>query len=267
MSYRDYKHLDFDWPEPGILRLTFNNPGRLNAVNAGMHTELARIWHDIDHDPEVRVLVVTGAGSAFSAGGDLRSMVAPNCDDFENTIHTMKEAREIVYGVVNCSKIVVSAMTGPAVGAGLAVGLLADVSIVTPSCRIIDGHTKLGVAAGDHAAIIWPLLCGMAKSKYYLLTCEPLSGEEAERIGLVSLCVPEEQLQDKAVEVAGRLASGSQSAIRWTKQALNGWLRQAAPIYDASAALEMSGFAAPDVREGMTAILEKRAPNFPGREA
>src|SRR5207253_7722450 len=117
------------------------------------------------------------------------------------------------YNIINCSKPIVSAMIGPAVGAGLVVGLLADVSIAARSARIIDGHTRLGLAAGDHAAIVWPLLCGMAK--YHLLTCEPLSGGEPERIGLVSLCVPDEELHERALAVARQLAAGSQSAIRW----------------------------------------------------
>src|SRR5439155_25041222 len=116
---------------------------------------------------------------------------------------------------------IVSATTGPAVGAGLAVGLLADISIVTPAARIVDGHTKLGVTAGDHAAIVWPLLCGMAKAKYHLLLCEPVDGVEAERLGLVSLCVPEEELDERALSVATRLAASSQAAIRHTKLALN----------------------------------------------
>jgi enoyl-CoA hydratase len=153
-------------------------------------------------------------------------------------------------------------MQGPAVGAGLVAGLLADVSIAGKTARIIDGHTRLGVAAGDHAAIVWPLLCGLAKSKYHLLLCEPLSGEEAERIGLVSLCVEDDVLQDKALEIAERLAAGSPTAIRWTKYALNNWLRMAGPTFDTSLALEFLGFNGPDVREGRTSILEKRAPNF-----
>src|SRR3954453_10672792 len=115
-------------------------------------------------------------------------------------------------------------MAGPAVGAGLAVGLLADVSIAAPDARIVDGHTKLGVGAGDHAVIVWPLLCGIAKAKYHLLLCEPLTGEEAERIGLVSLCVPAASLEERALEIAVRLAEGSQAAIRHTKLALNNWL-------------------------------------------
>ena len=148
-------------------------------------------------------------------------------------------------------------------GAGLVCALLADISIAAKSAKIVDGHTRLGVAAGDHAAIIWPLLCGMAKAKYYLLLCEPISGEEAERIGLVSLCVEDAELQDKALQVAQRLASGAQTAIRWSKYALNNWLRQAGPIYDASTALEMLGFTGPEVKEGLASHKEKRKPKFP----
>jgi enoyl-CoA hydratase len=148
------------------------------------------------------------------------------------------------------------------VGAGLAVGLLADISIATPNARIVDGHTKLGVAAGDHAAIIWPLLCGLAKAKYHLLLCEPLDGVEAERIGLVSLCVPEDELEERALAIATRLASGSQQALRHTKLALNNWLRAAGPMFDASLALEFLDLTGPDVHKGVAAVRGKRAPEF-----
>ena len=263
MPYREYTNLDFDVPEPGILRIQFNNPKSLNSVNAGQHSELARIWGDIDRDPEVKVVIVTGAGEAFSSGGDF-GIIEEMAGDFESRILTMREARDICYGVVNCSKPIVSAMTGPAVGAGLAVGLLADVSIATPSTKIVDGHTRLGVAAGDHGVLIWPLLCGMAKAKYHLMTCEPVSGEEAERMGLVSLCVPEEELQDRALAVARKLASLSQSAVRWTKYALNGWLRAAGPIFDVSVAYETIGFGGPDVHEGVATQRENRRPSISG---
>jgi enoyl-CoA hydratase len=175
----------------------------------------------------------------------------------------MKEARDIVYNVISCSKPVVSAMRGVAVGAGLVCGLLADVSIATKDCRIIDGHTRLGVAAGDHAAIVWPLLCGLAKAKYYLLLCETVLGVEAERIGLISLAVEDNELDAKAVDIAVRLAEGAQSAIRWTKHALNNWLRSAGPAFDASLALEFLGFTGPEVKEGLASHLEKRKPAFP----
>jgi len=249
--------------EDGILELVMSTPGKLNAAGHEMHRDLANVWQEVDKDPDTRVVVVRGEGRGFSSGGDL-DLVSDMAEDFAVRIRVLKEARDLVYNVVNCSKPIVSAMHGPAVGAGLVVGLLADVSIAARSARIIDGHTKLGVAAGDHAAIVWPLLCGMAKAKYHLLTCEPLSGEEAERIGLVSLCVDDEELLDRAFAVARTLAAGSQSAIRWTKHALNNWLRLAGPSFDASLALEFLGFGGPDVREGVAALREKRPANFTG---
>ena len=168
-----------------------------------------------------------------------------------------------MYNLVNCEKPVVSAINGVAVGAGLVVALLADISICAEDARLGDGHVKLGVAAGDHAAIIWPLLAGMAKARYYLLTGEMLDGVEAERIGMVTRAVPRERVLDDALAIAQTLATGSQLAIRWTKKALNNWLRTAGPIFDQSAAYEMLGFMGPDVTEGYTALREKRAPNFP----
>jgi enoyl-CoA hydratase len=259
--YAAYQRLKFERPADGVLRIVMSNPGRLNAADKAMHRELAQIWRDIDEDPQVRCAILTGEGTAFSAGGDFE-MIQEIVDDFDMRVRIFKEARDIVYNVIDCSKPVVSAMRGPAVGAGLVCGLLADVSIVTPDAKIIDGHTRLGVAAGDHAAIVWPLLCGMAKAKYYLLTCDPLSGAEAERIGLVSLCVPDAELEAKALEVATKLASGAQQAIRWTKLSLNNWLRSAGPAFDASAALEMLGFTGPEAKEGLASHREKRRPKF-----
>jgi len=119
------------------------------------------------------------------------------------------------------------------------------------------------VAAGDHAAIIWPLLCGMAKAKYYLLTCDKLDGAEAERIGLVSLLAEDAELDGKAVDVASRLAEGAQGAIRWTKYSLNNWLRMAGPSFDASLAMEFMGFSGPEAKEGLQSFLDKRPPEFP----
>jgi len=259
--YAQYQRLKFERPADGVLRIVMSNPGKLNATDQQMHWELAEIWRTIDDDPDVRCAILTGEGNAFSAGGDFE-MIQKIVDDFEMRVRIFKEARDIVYNVINCGKPVVSAMRGPAVGAGLVCGLLADVSIVTPDAKIIDGHTRLGVAAGDHAAIVWPLLCGMAKAKYYLLTCEPLNGAEAERIGLVSLCVPDEELDAKALAVATKLASGAQQAIRWTKLSLNNWLRSAGPAFDASAALEMLGFTGPEAAEGLASHREKRKPKF-----
>jgi len=259
--YAAFPNLELDRPAAGVLRLTLRAAGRLNAVSAAVHGELAAVWRTIGDDEETRAVVVRGADGAFSAGGDL-DLVEEIANDVEVRRRVFHEARDLVYNVVGCPKPIVSAMAGPAVGAGLAVGLLADVSIATPSTRIVDGHTKLGVAAGDHAVLVWPLLCGLAKAKYHLLLCEPLDGVEAERIGLVSLCVPEDELEDRALEIASRLARGAQPAIRHTKLALNNWLRLAGPAFDASLALEFLDFAGPDVREGAAALREKRPPSF-----
>jgi enoyl-CoA hydratase len=260
--YARYQRLEFDRPAPRVLRIRMNNPGKLNAADQTMHGELGVVWRDVDADPDISAVVLTGAGQAFSAGGDFE-MIDGIISDFGARSQNWKEAKDIVYNIINCSKPIVSAMRGPAVGAGLVCGLLADISIAAKKARIIDGHTRLGVAAGDHAAIVWPLLCGLAKAKYYLLLCDPLSGEEAERIGLISLAVEDEELDDKALEIAGRLAAGPPSAIRWTKYALNNWLRQAGPSFDASLALEFLGFTGPEVREGLASFREKRKPNFP----
>jgi enoyl-CoA hydratase len=265
--YTGYHALRLRHHSHGILEIVMSGEGAnksgLATADAHMHRELAEIWRDVDRDPDTRVAVIRGEGKGFSAGGDLH-LVEQMATDFNVRTRVWREARDLVYNVINCSKPIVSAMHGPAVGAGLVAGLLADISIASKTARIIDGHTRLGVAAGDHAAIVWPLLCGMAKAKYYLMLCEPVSGEEAERIGLVSLAVDENDLLPKAFEVAQKLANGSQTAIRWTKYALNNWLRTAGPTFDASLALEFMGFAGPDVREGVSSLRERRAPEFKG---
>jgi enoyl-CoA hydratase len=260
-AYATYQRLKFERPADRVLQIVLDSPGRLNATDARMHEELAYVWRDIDADPDVSVAMIRGAGDAFSAGGDL-ALIEDMANDFATLTRVWREAREMVYNIINCSKPLVSAMHGPAVGAGLVCGILADVSIAAKTARIIDGHTRLGVAAGDHAAIIWPLLCGMAKAKYYLMLCEPISGEEAERIGLVSLAVDEGELFERALDVAKKLAAGSPTAIRWTKHALNNWLRMMGPSFDNSIALECLGFTGPDVREGLASLKEKRAPRF-----
>ena len=259
--YDEFTSLELDRPEEGILRITLRTPGKLNAVGHEAHRHLAEIWKAVDRDPDTRAVLVRGAGGAFSSGGDL-DLVEDIARDWETRLRVFHEARDLVYNIVDCRKPVVAAIDGPAVGAGLAVALLADVSVAAPSARIVDGHTRLGVAAGDHAVLVWPLLCGLAKAKYHLLLCEPVDGVEAERIGLVSLCVPAEELEARALDIARRLAAGSQAAIAHTKLALNNWLRAAAPAFDASLALEFLDMTGPDVGEGVAAVREKRKPSF-----
>ena len=264
-DYSQYPSLRFDGPSDGVLEIVLDAPG-LNAVSPAAHRELADVWLTVDRDPDTRVALIRGEGRGFSAGGsfELLDMLTK---DYAARTRVMREARDLVYNVINCSKPIVSSVHGPAVGAGLVAAMLADVSVVARSARIIDGHTKIGVAAGDHAAICWPLLCGMAKAKYYLLTCDTLTGEEAERIGLVSMCVGDDEVLDRARQVAASLAGGAQSAIRWTKWSLNNWYRMMGPTFDASLGLEFFGFGGPDAAEGIVAVSEKRPPVFGGPTA
>ena len=265
MSLDDYQQLTFSRRDHGVLLITINRPEKYNAADEELHSELARVWNDVAADPQTRVAVITGAGKAFSAGGDL-AMVERMAGDYDRVSHMLKEMSELVYNMINCDKPIVSAINGVAVGAGTVAALLADVAIAAEDARIGDGHVKLGVAAGDHAAIIWPLLAGMAKARYYLLTGEMITGAEAERIGMVAKALPRDQVLDEALRIADQLATGSQPAIRLTKRVLNNWLRAAGPTFDASAAYEMLTFMGPDVTEGVAALREKRAPSFPSAQ-
>jgi len=259
--YARYERLAFDRPSPRVLRITMRSPLKMGAMDARMHREVSEIWRDVDADDSVNVVIFTGEGKTFSAGGDLKHE-RKVCDDYALRMRALKESRDLVTNMLDCRKPIVTAARGWAVGAGLATLLLADVSIVAKDAKFSDGHLKIGVAAGDHAAIIWPILCGMAKAKYYLLTAETFTGEEAERMNLVSLALPDEEVEARAVEIASRLAQGAPAAQRWTKMMLNHWIKQAQPIFDASLALEFTGFAGPEGIEGIDAFLEKRSPSF-----
>ena len=196
---------DHRQPSEGVLRITMDDPG-LNAVSPPVHRDSPTSGSTSTGTPTPGWRCCR-RGQGLLGGRLLRAARRPDVDYAART-RVMREARDLVFNVINCSKPIVSAIHGPAVGAGLVAGILADVSVVGRTARIIDGHTRLGVAAGDHAAICWPLLCGMAKAKYYLLTCDTLTGEEAERIGLVSLCVDDGQVQERALAVAAQLAAG-----------------------------------------------------------
>jgi enoyl-CoA hydratase len=264
VDYSGYEFLNVERRDDGVVLVVLDRPEVLNACDAQGHGEMGRIWADIDRDPLAKVALVTGAGKAFCAGGDLGKSDISNAASVQETL---EHDAAIVHGMVRSRKPIVSAINGVAVGAGLAVALLADISIASDRARLIDGHTKLGVVAGDHAALIWPLLIGMARAKYYLLLCEGIRGEEAAQMGMVSRCVPHDELMDTALDVAQRLAAGSQWAIRGTKEVMNGWLTEKLPIFDHSLALEFASFFLSDAPEGIAAFREKRAPRFPSTEA
>jgi enoyl-CoA hydratase len=263
--YAHYKALKFARPRPRVLEVVLSAPGKLNALDEMGHRELGEVFRDADKDPDVSVVLLRGEGGVFSAGGDL-AMVERMAADWHVRTRIWREASDLVYNVINCMKPVVTAIEGPCVGAGLAAAMVSDVTVAGKKARIIDGHTRLGVAAGDHSAIIWPLLCGMAKAKYYLMTCDPLTGEEAERIGLITMAVDDAKVIETALGVCDKLVAGPPAAIRWTKHALNNWLRLAGPTFDASLAMEFMGFSGPEVQEGLAALKEKRRPKFDERD-
>jgi enoyl-CoA hydratase len=260
IAYPDYASLKLDWPAERVLRITLSR-GRMNAMDFDMHHDLGQIWRLIDDDPAVNAVIVTGEGKAFSAGGEF-DMIENILADHDFRSKMWKDARHMVDGMIQCSKPIVSAINGAAAGGGLAVALLADISVAAESAKLVDGHVILGVAADDHAVAIWPLLTSMAKAKYYLMTSDPISGVEAERIGLVSFCVPDDKVMERALEIAVKLSNGAPAAIRWTKHSLNHWIRAAWPAFEASLAFGILGFTSPEAREGLDALKEKRAPNF-----
>ena len=259
--FEKYDGLRFERRTPGVLWMIIDRPDALNATTAEMHRGLSRVWDDIDDDPETRVVVVTGEGKAFSAGGDM-AWIDGYVGDPVAVADVMREAGDVVYRMLRWSKLIISAINGVAVGAGLAVALMADISLIDDDTRFTDGHLRIGVGAGDHAVICWPLLCGMAKAKYYLLTSDFIDGRTADQIGLVSKSMPGGELLDEAQRLADKLATGPQHALQLTKRSLNLWMQQAAPAFDASLAFEMIGFLGPEAAEGVSAMREKRTPTY-----
>ncbi|MEX2279171.1 MAG: enoyl-CoA hydratase/isomerase family protein [Acidimicrobiia bacterium] len=259
-SYDAYDTLRFERPHPAVLEIVLDNPP-VNTVGIDGHRELTDVWLDIARDDSVRAVLLRAEGRAFSAGGDF-DLLSHIMSDHANVTRVMREAGDLVRNIVECPQPIVSAINGVAVGAGLAAALLADIPIAGRSAHLLDGHVTIGVAAGDHAVVLWPLLMGMAKAKYHLLTNDPIDGTEAERLGLVSKVVDDDVLREEATAIAVKLAEGSRTAIQWTKRSLNHWLRSAYPAFDASLALEFLGWLGPDAVEGVQAVREKRPPSF-----
>ena len=260
VDYSGFSGLAVSGPADGVLTVTLCGPN-LNAVDATMHTGLVDIWPVIDRDPAVRAVLLNGAGPGFSAGASFDFLESLH-GDFDARVRVLREGRDLVFNIMNCAKPIVSAVHGPAYGAAMVAALVADISVVARSAQLLDGHTRIGIAAGDHASLVWPLLCGMAKAKYHVLLCEPVSGEDAERIGLVSMCVDDEQLEQTTRDIAARLAAGSQSALSWTKLSMNNIYRALGPVLDASLGLEFVGLTGPDAVEGLKALRERRVPKF-----
>ncbi len=228
-----------------VATVTLNRPDSLNAVNAVMHHELMTIWLDLAEDQEVNAIILTGAGRAFCAGGDVKNMAsrAGTSDGRRRSLATPAEARRIVEGMLDVEQPIIGAINGDAVGLGATIALLTDITVVSEKARFADTHVRVGIVAGDGGALIWPLLVGPHRAKEFLMRGHFINGAEAGRIGMVNYAVPPEQVMAKARELAQELADGPTWAIRWSKLAVNKWLKhQANLIMDASLAYEMMTF-------------------------
>jgi enoyl-CoA hydratase len=257
-----YEHIVIDRRPDGVVLATLNRPDRLNAVNGVLHGELARLPREFDADPDAKVLVITGAGRAFCAGGDF----SPTGVGSTDRPITLEEGRQIVDHLLECSKPVVSAVNGYAMGLGATIALLADVVYAARSATFADTHVVMGIGAGDGGQLIWPLLMGVNRAKYFLMTGERVPAEEAERLGLVNFVVDDGTVVDAAMALASRLAAGPGRAISASKMAINGYMRTISSlVLPISLSLEGATMASADHREAVAAFQEKRPPTYTGR--
>ncbi len=259
----DYETILIDKRPNGVAVATLNRPEKLNAVNGVMHNELSRLFLDAEADAEVRVVLLAAAGRAFCAGGDFGGGSPPGGGDGRNM---MREARQIVDNLLDCTKPVVSAVNGYAMGLGATIALLADVVVASDKAIFADTHVNMGIGAGDGGAVIWPLLMGVNRAKYYLMTGERLPAAEAEKLGLVNFVVEHDALMERATEIAVRLAEGPGKAISASKVPINKFIKMVSNlVLPLSLSLEEASMGSADAREAAAAFVEKREPKFVGR--
>jgi len=264
VDYRRYQVIKVEKAQ-GVATLTLNRPQALNAFDSALHTELEDVLEEVARDPEVNAVVLTGAGRAFCAGGDIRGMEARLKDPSAPRIN-MEGARRLINNLLGVEQPLIAAVNGDAVGLGATVALFCDVIYMAETARIGDPHVRVGLVAGDGGAVIWPLLVGPARAKEMLLTGDLLSAKDAERMGLVNRVVPADQLMPTAMALATRLAKGPTKALRWTKLAVNKWLReQVNLVLDTSLGLEWVSMGLQDHQEAVRAFLEKREPRYTGK--
>lgn len=263
VDYSRYRFIKVEKKE-GIATLTLNRPEVLNAVNPELHIELEDIFGDVARDDEVNVVVLTGAGRAFCAGGDVKAMAARPTEPSPARL-TLSGARRLIHNMLEVEQPIIAALNGDAVGLGATIALFCDIIYAAENARIGDPHVRVGLVAGDGGAIIWPLLVGLAKAKELLLTGDLISAREAERLGLINKVLPQEELSQTVMALASRLASGPATAIRGTKLCLNKRLREEVNlVLDASLAIEGLSMISPDHWEAVQAFIGKRGPQFKG---
>jgi len=262
MDYSRYQLIKVE-KEGKVAIFTLNRPEALNAVNAQLHTELEDIFADVARDEEVNAVVLTGAGKAFSAGGDVKGMDVTPTERLRRV--PLSYARRLIHNLLDVEQPIIAAVNGHAIGLGATIALFCDTIIASEQAKIGDPHVRVGLVAGDGGAIIWPLLCGLAKAKEYLMTGDVISAAEAERIGLINHVVPQDEVMPKAMELAQRLANGPTKAIRWTKLACNKRLRDEVNlVLEAGLAAETISMFTEDHKEATRAFAEKRTPEFKG---
>ncbi len=261
---RGYRALHFE-RLGAVLRVTVDHPeAELNAVDSLLHEELTRVFRELKREDQARAVVLTGRGRAFSAGGDFDWF--PSLQDPEALEHLRRDAKQMIWDLLDVEIPIVAALNGPAVGLGASLALLCDVIFMAESASVADPHVRVGLVAGDGGTAIWPLAVGPARAKQYLLTGDPVPAAEAERLGLVNAVVADDELQDEALAFAQRLAAGAPLAVRYTKQAVNKLLKEAlGTAFDTATALEIVTFRSEDHGEALAAIREKRKPDFRGR--
>jgi enoyl-CoA hydratase len=270
-DYSEYENLKIEVADR-VATVTLNRPDRLNAVSARLHHELENIWLDIGADRDVNAIILTGAGRAFCAGGDVSRMDAGDLvkgqqkrGRFDRGAIVAANGRRVVENMLDVEQPIIGAINGDAIGLGATLALLCDIIVVSEKARFADTHVKIGVVAGDGGAVIWPLLIGPHRAKEFLMRGNFINGAEAGRIGMVNYAVPPEEVMTKASGLAQELADGPTWAIRWSKLAVNKWLKeQANLIMDTGLAYEMMTFKTKDHKEAIKAFMEKRKPNFVG---
>jgi enoyl-CoA hydratase len=264
MNFSDYKTLRFE-RRGRILEITMNRPDKLNAVDEVMHVELARVFTEVSHDADTDIAILTGAGRAFSSGGDLDWMQRM-IDDPSSFEKTAREGKQIVFSLLDCEKPVIAKVNGHATGLGATIALFCDVIFASDAAKIGDPHVSVGFVAGDGGAVIWPQLIGYARAKEFLMTGDLMTATEAARIGLINHVVAAAELNDRVEQFATKLSAGATKAIRWSKMSVNIGLKQLAhSIMDASLGYEALSNITADHQEAVNAFKEKRAPVFTGR--
>jgi enoyl-CoA hydratase len=263
MDYGSYKELEVS-RQDRVVTVTINRPEVRNAINAGLHHELGRIFIDLDDDAECDVVVLTGAGGYFCGGGDIGWVLSLNNNLVESSA-AIKTDRRIQNSLLDLEKPIIAKVRGPAIGLGCSLALFCDFVYATPDATFADPHVSVGLVAGDGGAVIWPQLIGYARARRYLLTGDPIKGGEAARIGLITESVADEELDATVDGLAARLSSGATHAIKWTKSSINAGLKVTAnAIIDRAGAFENLSQMTNDNRSALEAFLAKEKPKFTG---